>query len=200
MYRVKTKLGSVIEVKGWWRRKLYINGYPQTQWSYRRDWKTILRRSRVDNLPRNGSALVLGLGGGDVVKLLTNYQTNVTIVAVEIEKEVVEVASKYFGIRNDEKLTVVIADAKKYMNNNRAKYDLVVVDLYSGDEVPEFVTTDRFLRQIAKALKHGGKAIFNYASHSFGGKEFAAFERKLKSVFDSVTPLNTWGHTYYLVS
>lgn len=200
MYRVKTKRGSVIEVKGLWRRKLYIDGYPQTQQSYRRDWKTILHRSRVDDLPNGGSALVLGLGGGDLIKLLTYQHTNVEITAVELEGEVVEVAKKYFGVAESDTVRIVVHDASKYMARNRERHDLVIVDLYSGDDVPKFVSSEKFLLDVAKSLKPKGKAIFNYASHSFGENDFARFERELKSVFESVTPLKTWGHTYYLAT
>lgn len=200
MYRVKTKRGSVIEVKGWWRRKLFIDGYPQTQWSYKRDWKTILHRSRVEVISHGGSALILGLGGGDVVKLLTYQHTNVEITAVELEGEVVEVAKNYFDVAESDTVRIVVQDASKYMVGNRKRHDLVIVDLYSGDDVPKFVSSEKFLRDVAKSLKPNGKAIFNYASHSFGDNDFARFERKLKLVFDSVTPLKTWGHTYYLAS
>lgn len=200
MYRVKAKRGTVIEVKGWWNKKLFIDGYPQTQWSYRRDWKTILRRSRIDDQPDRGSALVLGLGGGDLVYILDQLRPNWTTVFVELEAEVAQVAEKYFGIGNTNKRSVLVSDARIYMERNRERYDLVVVDLYNGDEVPEFVSSEKFLLDVAKSLKSKGKAIFNYASHSFGDNDFARFERKLKLVFDSVTPLNTWGHTYYLAT
>lgn len=187
-----------IEIRqSWGSKSLYINGYPQTQSSYLRDWKTIFRRAGVGTVR---SVLLLGLGGGDVIKLLTNYQNNVAITVVELESEVVEIAQKYFGIMSNPKLKIVVDDAQKYMGNNHAKYDLVVVDLYSGDDIPEFVGKPRFLNQIAGALATRGKAIFNYASHSFTQKDFSEFEQKLWRVFSAVKKLKTWGHTYYLVT
>lgn len=200
MYRAISKLGSVIEVRGWWRPKLFINDFPQTQWVYRRDWKTIMRKSKIDQLPNNGSALLLGLGGGDVIKILTRKNPNLTITAVELESEVIAVADRYFGIKEGERLEIVVQDAKVYVERNRRKYDSVIVDLYSGDDVPKFVTSKKFLQDLGKSLKPKAEVIFNYASHSFRDNDFAEFERKLKSVFGSVTRLKTWGHTYFLAS
>ncbi len=201
LYRNMTKRNSMIEVRevaG--RRRLYIDGYPQSQIAYRRDWKTILKKAAIGRLPRGARILVLGLGGGDVVKLLKNYQSEATIAAVELEREVVTVAREYFGISAGPKLKIVVADAKKYMAANNTNYDLVVVDLYNGDDVPALVTSETFLDHVANALSNKGKAIFNYASHDFIPKDFAEFEQKLHVSFRYVTQLKTWGHTYYLVS
>lgn len=88
MYKAKTKRGSVIDVRGWWRRKLYINGYPQTQWSYRSDWNKILHKSKMDGLPNHGSALILGLGGGDLAHIIDKLRPDWKTVFVELESEV----------------------------------------------------------------------------------------------------------------
>lgn len=199
LYRNITKHNSVIEVRevsG--RRRLYIGGYPQSQSSYRRDWRTILRKAGVDRLGQP-DILVLGLGGGDVIKLLQKMIGGASITAVELEGAVIEVAKKYFGVLKSPKLKIVLADANKYLENNGVKYDLVVVDLYSGDDVSAFVTTTEFLKHVAKSLNSSGKVIINYASHGFTQKDFAEFESKLRDNYVSVTQLKTWGHTYYSV-
>ena len=200
MYLTKTKNGSVIEVRGWWRRKLFINGYPQTQQSYRSDWATILHRSGVDDLPHIGSALVLGLGGGDLAHILDKVKPVWMTVFVELESDVVKVAEKYFGIGTTNKRKIVTTDAKKYMERNREMHDLVIVDLYNGDDVPMFVSSEKFIGGIAKAIKPRGKVIINYASHSFCKSDFAKFEQKLEKYFSVVKRLKTWGHTYFLAS
>ena len=156
MYLAKTRNGSVVEVRGWWRRKLFINGYPQTQMAYRRDWKTILHNSRINDLPWAGSVLVLGLGGGDLAKILDKLRPDWTTVFVELEAEVVKVAEKYFGIGTTSKRDIVVSDARIFMERNRKSYDLIIVDLYSGDDVPKFVSSDKFLREIARGLEPGG--------------------------------------------
>ena len=195
LYHTTTVRGVRLEVRernG--ARELYLDGYPQTQRQYRHDWAKLLK-----NLPAQ-KVLLLGLGGGDVVKILTSQHTNKLITAVELEPEVIAVAREYFGIAPSEKLVILAEDAKLFMARNARQYDLVVVDLYSGDGVPEFVENEQFLREIARALAPRGVAIINYASHSFGKSEFEKFENKLKKVFAHVTKRVIWGHTFYQVT
>lgn len=143
--------------------------------------------------------LLLGLGGGDVVKLITNYQTNVTMTVVELENEVVQVAKDYFGITPSENLQIITEDAKAYLERNKQNYDLIIVDLYDGDGIPKFVTTKKFLIDVKRTLEPCGQAIFNYASHSFRVRDFASFERKLKKIFSVVEQIRIWGHTFYVM-
>ena len=189
-----------IEVKRLWGRKeLYIDGFPQSTRNYRNDWLKLLRQSGVLHKP-NQKVLLLGMGGGDIIKLLTSYQPTTKITAVEIVEELVEVAAKHFGITQNENLNIKIADAKDYMQKNKDIFDLVIVDLYSGDDVPKFVTSQTFLAQIAAATGKHGQTIFNYASHGFKREDFELFESKLCNVFDSVKKIKIWGHMYYLAS
>jgi spermidine synthase len=135
-----------------------------------------------------------------VVKILTNQQTNKLIVAIELEPEVVAVAQKYFGITHSEKLKIVTMDAEQFMQRNIEQFDLVVVDLYSGDGVPMFVESEKFLRSIARALTSPGTVLINYASHSFGKEDFEKFETKLRKVFAHVQKKVIWGRTFYVLS
>ena len=100
-----------IEVKRLWgRNELYIDGFPQSTRNYRNDWLKLLRQSGVLHKP-NQKVLLLGMGGGDIIKLLTSYQPTTKITAVEIVEELVEMAENYFGIAQSENLHIKIADA-----------------------------------------------------------------------------------------
>ena len=182
-------------------RELYLDGYPQTQKQYRQDWGKLLKKVLGETV------LLLGLGGGDVVKILTSQhtclagrQTSKLVTAVELEPEVIAAARVYFGIVPNEKLIILAEDAKQFMARNERLYDLIVVDLYSGDGVPEFVESDQFLHEVARALAPRGVGLINYASHSFGKSEFEKFENKLKQVFAHVAKKVIWGHTFYQVT
>lgn len=177
-----------------------LDGYPQSGSGYQRYWKNIFSRALIADLPKSSKMLVLGLGGGDIVKLLTNCQPNFQVTAVEIDQEIAQVAEKYFGIKESRRLRIIIEDAEKYMRANKIKYDLVIVDLYNGDGVPGFVSSAQFLREVAKALKPTRLAIFNYASHSFRERDFWLFEQKLQRVFADHKQYKHCGHPYYLAS
>lgn len=198
LYEARTQLGSRIVVS--MRRgklRLTMNGHPQSSAEYVSDWKAVFKKVfRV--VPHPAKLLLLGLGGGDIIKIVHRQKPTVKITAVEWEKEVANVAKKYFGITVSTTLKVVVADAKAYMARNKSTYDIVVVDLYSGDQVPHFVESDAFLQRIVKAMHPGGCVVFNYASHNFTKADFAVFETKLRSHFSHVKKLSRWGHTFYL--
>ena len=199
LYKSKSKLGTLIEVREvLGLRKMDLDGYPQSNDTYRRYWKRILKKYIVGR-QESGRALVLGLGGGDLAKIITRLLPQWHATYVEIDAEVANVARDYFGIDQTKNLKIVVADAKKYMAANHSKYDLVIIDLYSGDKIPHFVSQTPFLHQIKRSLSPGQDAIFNYASHSFGEDDFVNFGQKLSSCFGSMARLTTGGHNFYLV-
>lgn len=199
LYKAKTTMGTLIEVRELFgKKKMDLNGYPQSGSNYQKYWRYVFRMIKLDKLNRLGSGLVLGLGGGDLVKLLDLAQPNWDTTYVEIERQVIEIAIRFFGISETEKRKIVIQDAKLFMATNKHKYDLIIVDLYSGDEVPRFVSSDPFMRDIARAMNPMGMTIFNYASHSFRDNDFKSFENKLHKFFANVTVDKYIGHPFYL--
>ena len=192
---VKTKMGNDIEIRrSWGRKTLYLNGHPQSGSWYRSVWYKLLRK----RVGENKRILILGLGGGDLVKVIHKISNRNHIDIVEIEPEMVGVSREYFGLRNESWINIHIMDAKIYLQNNTSKYDLVIVDLYEGDNIPKFVEGKRFLLNLKMSLSNDGVVIINYASHSFDQNDFDKFGRKLHKYFLYVQKLKIWGHTYFV--
>ena len=201
LYRVVTKHNSILEVfEVAGRIQLFLDGFPQSNKAYLRDWRTILTRAKVSDLSPQSKVLLLGLGGGNVITLLRSLLNDASYTAIELEPEVVRVAQKYFGIGEFPKLQIVVRDAASFIHDNRTDFDLIVVDLYSGDDIPTFVSSNKFLKGLSSSLRVQGKVIINYASHNFKSQDFAKFEKALSKHVTLVTQLKTWGHTYYLAS
>ena len=199
VYRSCTAKKTLIEVREiFGQKKLDINGYPQSGLNYRKCWRAIFRRANIETFRENGKALVLGLGGGDVAKILDDLKPRWKVTFVEIEPEIVAVAFKYFGVGETKTRKMIVADAKRYMNHNLESCDLIVIDLYNGDEVPAFVCSPIFLKEIAKSLRQEGVAVFNYASHRFREKDFELFEKQLKKVFAKTSQVKFRGHPFYI--
>src|SRR3989344_388669 len=87
------------------------------------------------------SCLILGLAGGTVVKLVKKFWPDAKITGVDIDPVMVELGRKHLGL-NKNNVSVQIDDAYEYLKNSRtpklqnSKYDLVLIDLYVGDEYP----------------------------------------------------------------
>lgn len=108
------------------------------------------------------SILLLGLGGGTVVKILLNelnYKGN--IVAVELDPVIVDIAMKEFGIVPDKKLELVCMDATEYVKSTRKKFDMIICDIFVDNSLPEAITEDSFWINVAKRLSDDGIIVFN---------------------------------------
>jgi spermidine synthase len=107
--------------------------------------------------------LVLGMGGGSVIHSLRNdFNYSSKITAVEIDPVVYQLAQTEFGIVASLDLILVLQDAKDYMQNNKEKFDLLMIDIFIDTEVPTPFMEKEFWTNIHKAMNPNAKVIFNY--------------------------------------
>ena len=79
-------------------------------------------------VPRANSALLLGLGGGAMVRFLAAYFPHCTPTIVEQEPIVVEFARRHFYITEP----VQLAEAASFVMTARGRFDAILVDIYGG--------------------------------------------------------------------
>ncbi len=112
--------------------------------------------SKVKNI------LVLGLGGGSVLKTIRNeFNFSGNITAVDIDPVIIQIADKEFGISSNENTNIICSDAFNYVNNNSNKFNLIIIDLFIDNEVPEKFLSLEFWREIINKLEVDGYIIFN---------------------------------------
>jgi Spermidine synthase len=173
---------SIIVTEHYGRRHLLVDGEPQSSNHYLSNWKRLLRARPLRQLPTQSRVLVLGLGAGQLAWVIQNRYPGWYMTFVEIDEVVIRVAKDFFDIIPTKQISIVHADAKHFVHDSRTHYDLIIVDLYSGDEVPPFVASDTFLRDLARLLTPRGHVLFNYASHDFDRAKFVAFEVKTEKL------------------
>lgn len=86
----------------------------------------------------NGSILLLGVAGGSVIETLRKdfgYEGHIT--GIEIDPAMLQIADAYFDIRSDERTELIEMDAVKYVANAEGSFDLIIVDLFFDDQIPE---------------------------------------------------------------
>jgi len=131
--------------------------------------------------PEPRRVLIVGLGGGAMVRFLAHHQPHLTIDAVEIDPAVVRLAGEYFGVRAGGTLRVVTADAVGYVGAVEAPYDVIFMDAFlrpSNDTdatgVPASLKTLAFLERLKQALAPGGVVAFNLNEHEHLAADIAA--------------------------
>jgi len=111
--------------------------------------------------PDPGSILVLGLGGGAIPTLLHSILEKAVIDVVEIDPEMPAIAKKYFYFSISERLRLFIDDAFFYIRDTDKKYDIVLMDAYIENQMPETVDSTAFFAETARVLAPNGIFVAN---------------------------------------
>ncbi len=136
----------------------------------------------TSNKFQNSKILILGLGSGTVAKILAKKYPQAEMIGVEIDPKVVEIGKKYFGLGEIPNLEIRIADATGFISRNR--FDLIIVDLYLGQEFPKEAESEKFLNGLKKILAKDGLIIFNRLNFNRNHQQSAAqFRQKLTGHF-----------------
>ena len=113
--------------------------------------------------------LVVGLGGGTLPTAFAELFPQASIDAVEIDPAVVNVAEQFFDFVSSERLQVHTQDARvwtKRATHNTRRYDIIVLDAFNGEYIPEHLMTREYLQETKALLAPGGTLVANTFSIS----------------------------------
>jgi spermidine synthase len=119
--------------------------------------------------PEPHSILIIGLGGGTLPRTLERLLPDADIDVVEIDPAVVGVAQQYFGLRPDEHIHLTVQDGRAYVRQalrGSKRYDLIMLDAYEHQYIPEHMLTREFLGEVRSLLQPGGIVAANTFSSS----------------------------------
>jgi len=152
-------------------------------------WKKALKK--VSHSPfAIRHSLILGLGGGTVAQLVNKFWPDAKMVGVEIDPAVIRFGKKYFNLDKISNLEIVNADAVEWVEK-RGKFDLILIDVYLADKVPQSCETEEFLRKIKRLLSPSGLVIFNRLFYKEKKEETREFIGKLEKIFSRISFVRT---------
>ncbi len=151
------------------------------------------------DLTKVDSVLILGMGGGSVIKTLRNdFNYSKLITAVEIDPVIIIIADAEFGIKENESLKIHCIDASKFVETNSEVFDLIVVDLYIDLNIPDQFLSLEFWNDLLNSKSSKGQIIFNASvgasTSTVQLKEIISFLRSKVykiSVHENVNATNT---------
>jgi spermidine synthase len=129
--------------------------------------------------PASARALIVGLAGGMTASMLRLY--DMELDCVDIDPQIIAVAREYFRFEGD----AVAADGRQFLESCAGRYDLCVVDTYSGDVFPFHLATREAFELIRGALTTDGILAVNYIG-SPAGRGFACLDATIRAVFPHV--------------
>jgi len=170
-------------------RMLTVNGIGQNYLSLLPDaehypylvfMSSLPRLMRASDTPPTG--LLIGLGAGELVGLLTSQGVEMT--AVELDPRVEELARRHFGLSLPHE-RVRILDGRVFLERDRGQYDFVFIDAFLGEDVPGHLYSREALAAVRRRLAPGGALAINYTTLT-GGEDARALMKTLQAVFAHV--------------
>lgn len=119
--------------------------------------------------PAPARILVVGLGGGTLPAALAKLVPGARVDAVEIDPAVVRVAGAYFGWAPTPATRVFEEDGRVFVKRaarRGERYDLVVLDAFDHEYIPEHLLTREFLLEVRALLGERGVLAANTFSGS----------------------------------
>ncbi len=125
-----------------------------------------------------------GFGGGRIAQVLHAHLPDVTITATEIDPNIVTVAQRFFGVEQDERLRVEIADGRNWLAAQETRFDLIFIDVFLDHGYsPYRLATREFYELCRERLAPGGVVVTNVlVTDPF----WAARVRTMQAVFPAV--------------
>jgi spermidine synthase len=113
--------------------------------------------------------LIIGLGGGTLPEALQEMVPDAVIHTVEIDPAVEEIAYKYFEYVPGPNTQNFIQDGRVFVKRAVAsgeQYDLVMLDAFEADYIPEHMLTREFLEEVTQIMTPDGVLAANTFSRS----------------------------------
>jgi len=106
--------------------------------------------------------LVLGLGLASVPQMLEQrFNKEFEYYAVEIDPEIIRLANKYILSDLKSPIQVFEMDAEIFVEISDELFDMIIIDIFDNDVVPEKFESAEFLQKTSELLANDGIILFN---------------------------------------
>lgn len=119
-------------------------------------------------------SLLLGLGLGSIPFMLEEvFDCSFPMTAVEIDEEVIYLAEKYVLTHLQNPIQCICTDALQFLEINQQEYDLICMDIFQDDVIPDAFRQKDFLQLIENRLSPNGIFLFNHLALTAKDKQLA---------------------------
>jgi spermidine synthase len=131
--------------------------------------------------PSPPRVLMIGLGGGSMLKYLHAHLPEADLTTVEISQEVIDLREATHIPPDSERLRIVCADGAAFVRQPPQPYDLILVDGFVGDGLPAALCSRGFYARCRQALTPEGVLVANVQADTALTREIRA---RLDKTFD----------------
>lgn len=116
-------------------------------------------RNLVGQLPKKESALIVGLGAGNIYSDMQLY--NIDVETVEIDQRIYDYGVKYFKMKPHPEKSH-ITDGRYFINTAQKQYDIIVLDVIVGENVAKQLVTLESFKKMYELLPDQGTLIIEH--------------------------------------
>lgn len=163
IHQVHSSISQNLEIS--WNNGQLVLDSPHTNYSYGSLQRILRKGLKAIGFPKiqaMNHILLLGVGGGSVLKTLVNelhYRGKIT--GVELDPEVIKLANAYFQLDEIKQLNLIQGDAFEYVLKTAFKFDLIIVDVFQDTKMPTFLFEKFFADRLGLLLNSPGFILFN---------------------------------------
>lgn len=160
---VSQKNKEILVRRTWGVWEVTVDGCGETTEYTRAMWKEAF--GKVNSPAQVRSILMLGLAAGGQIKTLHKRFPRCEITAVEFDEEMLQLARELALHKPYSFPHVVFGDARDVVLTLQETFDLIIVDLFVGEEPPFFVTEPAYIATLRSKLSEGGRILVNVYLH-----------------------------------
>ncbi len=117
--------------------------------------------------PKGSKTLILGLGGGVLANQVANWCGH-QVKAVDLDEKVIDLAKEFFNLSID--IETFADDARHYLNQCQEQFDVISMDIFSGEIAPSHVLSKEAFEETKRCLKKDGILVINFNGFLKGEK------------------------------
>ena len=105
--------------------------------------------------------LLIGVGGGALVRSLHRVAPAAHVDAVELHRPVLDLARRWFGLPDGPWVDYHVDDGRRFLTRGEGRYDLIVLDAFGTERVPPHLLSREFMALARARLAPGGLLTAN---------------------------------------
>lgn len=177
-------------------KMLVLDGAPQTsiadEWTYHES----LVHPAMCSHPNPKRVLIIGGGDGGTMEEVLKYKTVESVIMCEIDGQIVDFSKKHLpeiskNAFSDKRAKVIIGDGRKFVDDTKERFDVVLVDLTDPNEFAIPVYTKEFYEGIKRVIGPNGVLALHSEVPFDQTYWFITVQKTLRSVFKNVSVLLT---------
>jgi len=105
--------------------------------------------------------LLLGLGGGSLVKFCHRHLPNTRLTAVEVDPDIIALREWFHIPADDERFQVILADGAEFVRRGEWTADILLIDAFDHLGVAPSLASEEFYAQACRCLGSNGVLVMN---------------------------------------